>query len=199
MNAMKVLICLLFIVVMITSCTDSSFRQYETLMKNELASGKRTDSLFFGIYFGMTSKQFFGHCWELNRKGIFTDGVNNMYVLYKLKNNELQYPASMNFYPDFFQNKIYKMRVNFQYDSWAPWNKQLYADSLLPDVLKLYKSWYTRGNPFIKINDKEKGALYVKVDGNRRITIGRYNDMLVKVDYTDLLIEEEMKKEDVIK
>ena len=103
-----------------------------------------------------------------------------MYVLYKLKNNELKHPASMNFYPDFYQNKIYKMRVNFQYDSWAPWNKQLYADSLLQDVLKLYKNWYNRGNPFIKINDKEKGMLYVKVDGNRRITIGRYNDMLSK-------------------
>jgi len=118
-----------------------------------------------------------------------------MYVLYKLINNELKQSASMNFYPDFYKKKIYKMRVNFQYDSWAPWNKQLYADSLLQDVLKLYKNWYNRGNPFIKINDKEKGLLYVKVDGNRRITIGRYNDMLVKVDYTDLLAEEQMKKE----
>jgi hypothetical protein len=192
---MKAFIYLFFVALMVTNCTDSGFRQYETVMKNELASGKRTDSLFFGIYFGMTSKQFFGYCWELNKKGILTDGVNNMYVLYKLKNNELKHPASMNFYPDFYQNKIYKMRVNFQYDSWAPWNKQLYADSLLQDVLKLYKNWYNRGNPFIKINDKEKGMLYVKVDGNRRITIGRYNDMLVKVDYTDLLAEEQMKKE----
>jgi hypothetical protein len=190
---MKVLICLFLIVFLVTSCTDSSFRQYETLMKNELESGKRSDSLFFGIYFGMTSKQFFAHCWELNKKGIFTDGENNMYVLYKLKNNELKHPASMNFYPDFYKNKIYKMRVNFQYDAWAPWNKQLYADSLLLDVLQFYKNWYRQGNPFIKIDDKEKGTLYVKVDGNRRITIGCYNDMVVKGDYTDLLVEQQMK------
>lgn len=192
---MKVFICFLLIAFLITSCTDNGLKHYETLMKNELASGKRSDTLFFGIYFGMTGKQFFAHCWELNRKGIFTDGVNNMYVLYKLKNNQLKHPASMNFYPDFYQNKIYKMRVNFQYDGWAPWNKKLYADSLLPDVLRLYKTWYNKGNPFVEINDKEKGTLYVKVDGNRRITIARYDDMLVKVDYTDLLIEQRMKKE----
>ncbi len=192
---MKLLFCLLPCAFFLANCTDSGFRQYETLMKNEIESGKRADSIFFGIFFGMTNKQFFTYCWEMNKKGIFTDGENNMYVLYKLKNNELKHRTSMNFYPDFYQNKIYKMRVNFQYDAWAPWNKQLYADSLLPDVLQLYKAWYRQGNPFIKIDDKEKGTLYVKVDGNRRITIGRYDDMLVKVDYTDLLVEKQMKKE----
>ena len=59
----------------------------------------------------------------------------------------------------------------------------LYADSLLPDVLSMYKKWYSDGNSFIQINDQKKGVIYVKVDGNRRITIGKYDDMLVKVDY----------------
>jgi hypothetical protein len=31
------------------------------------------------------------------------------------------------------------------------------------------------------------------VDGNRRITIGRYDDVHIKVDYTDLLIEKQLK------
>ena len=48
------------------------------------------------------------------------------------------------------------MWVNFQYDGWVPWNKNWYADSLLHDVLKLYKKWYNGGNPFITINDKKK-------------------------------------------
>ena len=87
------------------------------------------------------------------------------------------------------------MRVGFQYNAWAPWNKAQFSDSLLPDVLKMYKKWYPEGNDFIKIVDKTKGTIYVKVDGNRRITIGRFNDMLVKVDYTDLLVEQKVKKE----
>jgi hypothetical protein len=186
---MKSVIFFLSLSLIAESCTESGLRQYETLSKNEVASGRHVDSLFFGIYFGMTNKDFFTYCWQQNKKGIFMDGQNNMYVLYKMKNNELQHPASMNFYPDFYQNKIYKMRVLFQYDAWAPWNKQLYSDSLLPHVLELYKTWYKDGNHFIQINDKEKGTIYVKVDGNRRITIGRYDDMTVKVDYTDLLLE----------
>jgi hypothetical protein len=182
------------IAVIISFCSCSSAgSEYTELVKTELAKGRRVDSLFLGISFGMTSKTFFGYCWELNKKGIITDGANNTMVLYKI-DSALKYPASMNFYPDFYENKIFNMRVTFQYNAWAPWNKILFSDSLLNDVLRLYKNWYPGGNEFIKITDKEKGAIYVKVDGNRRITVGKFDDMIVKADYTDLLIEEKLKK-----
>ena len=175
-------------------CTrEDSFKQYEALLEKELSSGKRADSLFYGIYFGMTSKQFFGHCWEMNKKGLFTDGENNTAVLYRLHNNELQHPAAMNFYPKFYQDKVYKMQVTFTYDAWAPWNKHLFSDQLHQDVLNLYKRWYRQGNPFTAITDPEKGTIYVKLDGNRRITIGQYDEMRVKVDYTDVLVERQLK------
>jgi len=101
----------------------------------------------------------------------------------------------MNFYPDFFNNKVAKMRVSFQYDAWAPWNRHLYSDTLLLKVVDLYKGWYNKGNPFLKIEDKKRGVIYVKVDGNRRIIIGRADDMTVRVDYTDLFVEPQMNKE----
>jgi hypothetical protein len=173
---------------LIISC-NNDMQEYESLMQKEINSGHRADSLFFGIYLGMPAKEFYMHCWELNKQGIFTDGNNNTAVLYKLHNNELKYNATMNFYPEFRNNNIYKMWATFQYDGWAPWNKHMYSDSLLQDVLKLYKSWYSGGNPFIEMHDKERGTIYIKVDGNRRIIIGRYSDMIVKVDYTDLLVE----------
>ena len=179
--------------VFVTSCTSDS-DQYNAVVKKELAKGVRVDSLFLGIHFGMTSKEFYGYCWELNKKGLLTDGNNNTAVLYKI-NNELKYPASMNFYPQFFDNRIGVMGVDFQYNGWAPWNKALFADSLLPDVLRMYKKWYPGGNDFIKITNKQKATVYVKVDGNRRITVGKFNDVLVKVDYTDLLIEQKLKKQ----
>jgi len=179
---------------LIISCNNDT-NSYESIMQKELRSGRRADSLFFGIYLGMTSKEFYMHCWELNKKGIFTDGNNNTAVLYKLNNHELNYDASMNFYPEFHDNRIYKMWATFQYDGWAPWNKHMYSDSLLPYVVNLYKKWYSGGNPFIEMHDKERGTIYVKVDGNRRIIIGRYSDMIVKIDYTDLLVEQEMQKQ----
>src|SRR5450432_3541351 len=194
---MKTAGCVVIILFILVACSaDSGMDKYNNLVKKELAANRRVDSIFFGIHFGMAQKKFFAYCWEMNKKGIFTDGddgLGGMYVLYKL-GNELKYPAAMNFYPDFNNDAISKMRVTIQYYGWAPWNKHLYADSLLPDVLALYKKWYSDGNSFIRINDKKKGIIYVKVDGNRRITIGKYNDMLVKVDYTDMLVKKKIKK-----
>ena len=162
--------------------------QYNSLVKTELASGKRVDSIFFGTYFGMTNKDFYAYCWEMNKKGVFWDGTNNSFVLYKLDSG-LKAPAAMNFYPDFDNDRIYKMRVNYAYNSWAPWNKPLSADSLMRDVLSLYKHWYPDGNEFLQIDDKDRGTIFVKVDGNRRITIGKFDEMMVKVDFTDLNVE----------
>lgn len=181
------------LIVFSTNCSYLSGNDYSGLIKKELAKGIRVDSLFLGMHFGMSSKQFYGYCWELNKKGLLTDGNNNTAVLYK-PGKQLKFPASMTFYPDFYENKIYTMRVSFQYDSWAPWNKGQYSDTLLPDVLKMLKQWYPNGNDFLEINDKTRGTIYVKVDGNRRIAVGKFNDMLVKVDYTDLLIEQKLKK-----
>jgi hypothetical protein len=183
---------MLVVIILISGCSLSDYDQYKRLVKKELARGVRQDSLFLGIKFGMTSKDFYAHCWELNKQGLITDGNNNTAVLYKL-NKELRSQASMNFYPDFRNNKIYKMRTDFSYDAWAPWNKHLFADSLQRDVLNLYKKWYGDKN-FITMSDSLRGTLFIKVDANRRIIIGKYDDMHVKVDYTDLLVDNEFEK-----
>ncbi len=180
---------LVFIVCVIAGCDNSGIGKYDAMVKKEMDGGRREDSIFYGFYFGMTNKDFYSRCWDFNKKGIFRDGTNNMYVLYKLDHGELKYPADMNFYPDFFEGKISNMRVIYQYRAWAPWNKSLFSDSLLPDLLRLYGKLYPKGNPFIAIQDKNKAPIYVKVDGNRRITIGRYDDAKVKVAITDLINE----------
>ena len=189
---MKTAVSVFIVLFMLIACSqDSDMDKYNRLIKKELAANKRVDSIFFGIHFGMIQKKFFAHCWEMNKKGIFTDGHDgrgNMNVLYKL-GKELKYPASMNFYPDFNDSTIWRMRVLFHYDGWGPWNKYMAADSLLPDVLSMYKKWYSDGNSFIQINDKTRGTLYVKLDGNRKIVIGKYDDVLVKAEYVDMLIE----------
>jgi hypothetical protein len=174
--------------ILLFNCEESGHRQYQELVRQEAAAGKRMDSLFLGIHLGMTKKQFFLHCWEMNKKGLFTDGAGNTAVQYKIP-EELKYPASMNFYPEFKEDKINKMGVSFKYDGWAAWNKHLNSDSLKVDVLRLFKKWYKAGNPFITISDEKRGTIYVKVDGNRRIIIGAYDDAHVKVDYTDLYTE----------
>lgn len=172
---------------------ETGYQKYQALMEKELAEGRRMDSLFHGIYLGMTSKEFYMHCWQMNKKGVFTDGAENTAVLYEITEG-LRYPASMNFYPEFHKDKISKVGASFRYNGWAPWNKHMVSDTLKGDVLRLFNAWYPRGNPFIRIEDKDRGIIYVKVDGNRRIIIGSYDEAYVKVDYTDLLVEKQLER-----
>jgi len=198
---MKITGFLLLTFMLLIGCKqETGFDKYKRQARQELASNKRVDSIFFGIYLGMPGKDFFMHCWEMNKRGIFTDGTDgkgNMYILYKLT-KELKYPASMNFYPAFNDSTIKSMKVLYQYEGWVPWNKSMNSDSLLPDVLSMYKKWYGSGNEFIEMDDKIKGPLYAKVDGNRRITITKADEVQVKVEFTDMLVENKTKNKDAV-
>ncbi len=166
---------------------------YSGLVAKELSSGKVANQLLLDIRFGMTRKEFFNYCWTMHNKGSFDDGVNSTAVLYRLPGpGQLKYPASMNFYPEFRKDSIYKMWAQFEYDAWAPWNHHLFSDSLMLDVVRLYGQWYP-GNSFLKLTDPRRGTIYVKVDGNRRIIVGKKDDAHVNVDYTNLRAENDMK------
>ena len=196
MKATKIV---LLVVWVLAGCSpESNQDKYNRLVEKELASGKKVDSIFFGIHLGMPQQRFFMHCWDMNKKGLFTNGTDHtgsMCVLYKL-NEGLAHKASMNFYPEFSDSSIWKMHATFQYDGWAPWNKHLGADSLLLDVLALYKKWYPDGNSFIELDDSKKERKYIKVDGNRKIAVKKLDDVLVEVNYTDIPVEKQIKGKD---
>ncbi len=184
-------ICLLSIAMAAAFLLNSCKSDYDRLVERELASGVRYDSIFMGIKFGMTTKEFYAHCWELNKQHLIKQGNTNTSVLYIM--TELKEKADMNFYPTFNGDIIMEMPVIFSYQAWAPWNKDLWADSLLLDVKGLMEKWYGPG--FIKLEHPEKGTRWVKVDGNRRIMLWKEDDMRVKALYTDLTMEDELNAE----
>jgi len=163
-------------------CTPG--KTYERRLKKELASGIRYDSLFMGLSFGMTQKEFYEHCWNMNKDSIIKQGSANMSVQYDL-NEELEYPATMNFYPKFDSGKIVEMPVRFIYNGWAPWTKELSASNLALDVKNWYEDIYGKG--FITVTHPMNGDAYTKIDGNRRITIYVENDLYVWALFTDML------------
>jgi hypothetical protein len=181
----------LFFVFLLAACgrPDS---EYRSTVQRELASGKRVNELLFDVKFGMSRRDFYDYCWRMHQKDSFSDGGNVTSVLYKMK-TQLRHPASMNFFPEFRQDSIYKLWAQVGYDAWAPWNRQQWSDSLLLDVVRLYSQWYP-GNEFIELKDAKRGTIYVKVDGNRRIIIGRKDDYHVNIDYTNLLVENNIKE-----
>ncbi len=163
-------------------CTPG--KTYERRLKRELASGIRYDSLFMGITFGMTQKEFYDHCWDMNKDSIVKQGSANMSVQYDL-NEELEYPATMNFYPRFDSGKIVEMPVRLIYNAWAPGTKELSPSNLAKDVRAWYEDIY--GTGFITVTHPMNGEAYIKIDGNRRITIYVENDLYVWAIFTDML------------
>ena len=175
-------------VCILSGCTPKA--KYDRMLRQGLASGVRNDSLFLGLYLGMPQKEFYTHCWKLNQKGLIRQGTRNMTVEYQLR-NEFRHPATMDFYPGFVQGKIYEMPVRYFYAGWAPWNKSLSADSLQVDVLNYFEKTY--GSGFIEVKHPKRGIAYVKVDGNRQISIFKEDDINVWAVFTDMLVKKESR------
>jgi hypothetical protein len=172
--------------IIISGCSPRT--KYERRLKHELASGVRYDSIFLGLYFGMPEKEFYVHCWNLNHKGMIKQGETNTTAEYELK-DELKHPALMDFYPRFNQGKISEMPVSFKYKGWTPWNKTLSTDNLQKELLKWYEKVY--GTGFIQVKHPLHGTAYVKIDGNRRITIIKEDELHVWAFFTDMLVKKD--------
>lgn len=147
------------------------------------------DSLFLGFYLGMERQAFFDHCWEYNRREVFTHGPGNRTVEYKIE-GELASPVLMRFYPSFENDVIYEMPVLFSYEAWSPWNKQFHADSLMVGMLKVFKKWY--GDDFKVLDHKTQGKVYYRIDNKRRINLFVRDDQYVQAVFTDLKVEKEL-------
>lgn len=183
-KTLLLLLSLIMIGYLITGCSPKA--KYERKLKQEITSGVRNDSIFLGMYLGMTDKDFYTHCWELNRKGLIRQGSTNTTVELIIT-RDLKYPCSMNFYPTFVKGKIAEMPVRFVYSGWAPWNKELTSDKLQADVL----NWYMKsfGDDFMEIEHSKKGKAFVNISGNRRISIFKEDDLHVWAVFTDMLVD----------
>ncbi|MCK6617905.1 MAG: hypothetical protein L6Q51_09685 [Cyclobacteriaceae bacterium] len=170
------------LVITVYACRQS---EYERLVSSELARNVRYDSLFLGLRFNMSSKEFYSACWEMNKQGLIMQGPGNLSVQYQLDSSQMRSLTYMWFYPDFKNDSIYKMPVEFQYVYWSPVFQPLSADSLLVDVKNLFEKWY--GGSFLYQESKDGlQKVWVKVDGNRRIRLYKKNISTVSAEFLDL-------------
>ena len=180
----------ILIFITIISCQTNPYLELE---KKELSSGVRYDSLFLGVKFGMTSKEFYAHCWDLNRKKLITQGPSNNSVRYYLPTESIGQKIEMLFYPVFDNDIVYEVNTTFSYTGWAPWNKETSSDYLIDEVREILSEWYNSKFYEIK-NPKNNSTLYTTVSGNRRIVISKVSEREVRARYTDLTIEKKIKK-----
>ena len=183
MNSTLKYMCFFFIALALGACQES---EYQRLVKAELASGVRYDSLMFGVNFGDSSKDFYAKCWELNKTGVISHGPKNMNVQYTIENPDGS-DIAMLFYPAYDTNgAIKKMDVEFSYKAWSPWNVDYQADQLLPVIRDTLENWYP-GNPFMEL-PSQSDTILVKVDGNRRISMksdGKRNVLVKMIDMSN--------------
>lgn len=187
MNVRSRLVHIVILLVMLSQIACTTRSQYETMVDEGLSSGERFDSLFLGISLGMTDSAFYATCWKLNKEQVIYQGSRNLTVSYKF--DDLGEDARFEFYPEFRDGKIVTMPGTIIYEGWAPWNREMFSDSLQVKVLELFKEWY--GDEFLEVRHPEHGPAYVRVDGNRQISIFILDDQRVKVLFTDLLAKKE--------
>ena len=187
----KVRIKWIVMLLVIWGCTGKS--PYKNMLDRELASGVRNDSLFLDIGFGMGKKDFYAHCWDMNKQGLVKQGPNNLSVEYRM-DSSTSLPVFMRFYPQFEENKIIRMPVEFSYVTFTPTDPSTSAETLLEEVKQLMEQWYGEG--FLYMEDEEgMRKLWIKVDGNRQIRIFKKDVATVAVDITDMSVPSNQAEE----
>lgn len=185
-RCMRYAISMVVLSAVLSGCFESD---YTKLVKSELAKGIRQDSLLFGIEFGDTRNDFFGKCFDLNKKRLVSQGPGNTTVQYIFKDSLVHdEPAEIRllFYPTFDEKEaIDEMGLEFSYTGWAPWNAPLQSDSLKLKAMELLMLWY-KGNEFVMANVDDK-KIPVKLDGNRRILVYEKDPQSVAVRIQDIL------------
>lgn len=181
-------IAIIFSILFVFACQPKT--EYEQLKERELESGVVYDSLFAGLAFSMTQKEFFDYCWEMNNKGIFVNGTGSQ-VLYDVSDS-FSRPTQLSFYPKYVNGQMLEMPVEFQYRDWALWNKETSVELLLDEIKSVLMTWYG-GNDFIEMTSSDgKTTVWVKVDGNRQIRLGRLNISTAKLSITNLQVKNEL-------
>ncbi|MGY6544583.1 hypothetical protein [Arthrospiribacter ruber] len=178
--------CLMLLLAIAFGCQPKT--EFDKVKERELASGKVVEDLFLDLKFGMGRKEFFGHCWELNKQGVLTNGAHYLQVLYRPEVPSGK-EVHMHFYPQFEDDQIYFMPIEFNYPAWFPGNEDYEVEKLMEDVVGLLESWYGEG--FFEVTNSNKTArAIVKVDGNRLIRVFKKNITNVRVEILDLRVKD---------
>ncbi len=166
--------------------------EYTQLVETEMSSGIVHDSLIHGLRIGQTKKEFYKHCWALNKSKAITAGSGNEYALFVLPADSTDtHPDKINvqFYGIFDDNDVmHGMEMKMDYYSWAPWLKHFGSEYLIEKVKSNMMKDYP-GNDFMELQVGENTA-FVKVDGNRQISMFPLSFKQIMVKIEDLRVKD---------
>ena len=174
----------LFVSLLLGSCRSD----YTQMVESEAKNPTPTEDLYFGFKVGQNRKQFFDRCWELNKMGKVTKGPNNKTVQHTFETTkEGQTSIVYEFYGIFTPEQLMTgLDMGFYLEAWAPWNTDLYAEKLIPQIKDSLVKWYP-GNEFKSVYLKELDReVWIKIDGSRQILLYPKNEKEITAKLEDL-------------
>ncbi len=158
---------------------EKGFNEYLQVLEEESQREETFDSLIFGVHFKMTQNMFYAYCHDMHLKGIF-NGTSNYQVVVRLTEG-FKRPVDLIFFPRFDKPFIEFLQARFGYASASAFNKDHGSGVLIEEVIREMMKWYG-GRDFVKIPPQYSFGkpYYIKIDGNRKITL-RENDSLTEV------------------
>ena len=161
-------------------------------MAKELARGIRIDSMPFGLLLGDSRQDFYKKCWELNKKGIVTQGPGNEFARHFMEPKEENGKRiDMLFFGIFDkQDKMRGFKMQFSYTAWAPWTPDHQAEVLKEAIEDTLMKWYP-GNDFMDV-DLKKDDMFAsyKIEGNLEFKLIKIDDRQLAVRIEDITHEE---------
>lgn len=178
-----------FIFLLLCFAMVSCESEYSRTVKKELQTRKVYEDLILGLKIGQTQKEFYDHCWQLNKEEVVSQGPGNRFARHYLlldSTAENSPKVEMLFYGIFDKALImHGMYMKMSYVQWSPWAKEYHSAILLKNLQQKYLKEYG-GNPFIEITIDDKVKAYTKIDGNREILLYPTSDKDVTVKIQDL-------------
>lgn len=148
---------------------------YDEIIKEELAREIRFDSIAYGVELGMTFDDFKWRCLLQNRDGIFKPNATSDAVQITFTDG-FEYPVNLEFFPADIQGEhepIAKYTASLRYEGYSNFNKKMTMENLVKETIGFFENGY-EGRKFIAVpNEKDPWIKnnYVKIDGNRKITL----------------------------
>ncbi|MEX2602414.1 MAG: hypothetical protein WD355_12235 [Balneolaceae bacterium] len=182
-GTVQFLILLLFTGICFISCNREI--DYDTWVEQELSKEFREDEVLLGYRLGMETRDFYHHGVELNQRDIVR-GMSQ--IIYPFE--ELPYPATIHIVGNFHEDRLYELFCSIKYDDWNPGNSEYFTDRMIPELIDYFEELYGSGFRKIEHPEHEREA-WIKIDGNRRISIYPINEMYVNIEFFDLTVSDE--------
>ncbi len=146
---------------------------YETVARRELSRNERFDTLIYEIHFGMVFEDFYDYCYEMNQKGIFMPKPDESGVR-ALLTEPFNAPVVLEFFPvaQVTDGPIVRLNATLRYQNFSFYDQRYAIENLVREAMQYFEQEYG-GRDFIAVPQKNKLVknYFVKLDGNRRVTL----------------------------